>query len=653
MTSVLPNDPKRLAAIIEQHAIRERNRMQFRICRWKIAHAYLNGARRFKWYGGDGRNVRSFTLDENGQMPLQLQDALSITNRVQSQLASMDVRPLVVNTQRSLMAMRERAGAQFLLNTAFDANAAESMKTIAAQIFTWLGCVGVHQHTINHPVMGLTTDYEVVHPREIYPFPSLDEDMTRQEGIMREYFVPADRVKQAYPNKVNARTLKEMEAYTRSIGESYEDRDNTDYFTGGANSVAPEDVSHTLIRLRHVWLYGPRGTCARHIVTSGRFLLEDTKFDAEQTYCPLVFKRYIETGEFHGAGVFDLVWGTARSLELMMETVVQNVKDADDLPIVLIPSGSVSKRKLQRGDGKDMHFAALDIDAKAIGLGGQRPFNPVTIAPHNLGDRPLRTLESLRESLDRINPVRDLTEAKGRIDSLPALQFIDEDVKQSIAGPVRNFALLFGDSHRSAAYSAARIAMFNSTPIPVHKLELSLAGLRINSREGTVSFIDNPLPDISRLTFSIREASPRSQALRKQEALGLLTTAPEVFTFERFILNTLEEGLDFAFWMEPERNAYETVVANLLRLYGDGKEPSEEPVFFTPAMARPDIQLLVVESFLSSSYMEVASAEVINEIQDYREALLQVSGLTLPQAVPDPIDSLLLQEQGGRTLPQR
>jgi hypothetical protein len=67
----------------------------------------------------------------------------------------------------------------------------------------------------------------------------------------------------------------------------------------------------------------------------------------------------------------------------------------------------------------------------------------------------------------------------------------------------------------------------------------------------------------------------------------------------------LKEGLDFAMWMDEEKGAYESIVQNILLLYGNGEDPGQ--IVLTQHMLRPDIQMRVLSAFMTSPIMAAGS----------------------------------------------
>jgi len=112
----------------------------------------------------------------------------------------------------------------------------------------------------------------------------------------------------------------------------------------------------------------------------------------------------------------------------------------------------------------------------------------------------------------------------------------------------------------------------------------------------------------------------------------------------------LKEGLDFAMWMDEEKGAYESVVQNILLLYGNGEDPGQ--IVLTQHMTRPDIQMRVLSGFMTSPILAAASAEVQDEFRKFRDTMLQFMGQTLPQQIPTPDEAAAMGMQPQQAPPQ-
>jgi hypothetical protein len=213
---------------------------------------------------------------------------------------------------------------------------------------------------------------------------------------------------------------------------------------------------------------------------------------------------------------------------------------------------------------------------------------------------------------------------------------------------VRSVVSCWGGIYQYIGARAAQMAVMSAKSIPLSSVTIDMAGAVIDWEKGTLSFQGgvNPFPDVTRLTFTVKSASTRSRALRKQEALELYDR--KLMTREDFILLNLKEGLDFAIEDSQYRAAYETVVRNLLSIYGDGMTPGE--AWVTRNTEMPAFQLKQVNAFLASIAVRRASPAVVNELQKYRETLEGFLGQVLPEGLPDPYGNPLMGSGGGGTL---
>ena len=117
-----------------------------------------------------------------------------------------------------------------------------------------------------------------------------------------------------------------------------------------------------------------------------------------------------------------------------------------------------------------------------------------------------------------------------------------------------------------------------------------------------------------------------------------------------FKLFALKEGLDFAMWIDEDQAGYEQVVQNILTLYGNGTDAGQ--VVITPHTSRPELQLRVLSSFMSSPLMTKADPLVVDEFKKYRESLIQFMGASLPAMVPNPDSAAIFAEQPPQRGPQ-
>lgn len=633
----LPNKPEDLARLLRMHAERERARYSYRRAMWMLAWYYLNGARRFDIFDPYNGRISPHYLDRDGNVEFQSNELLAMIDKTVARIASMDLRPKVMRQGSSLRMIRERAAAQVVADSLISDNHLSQVVSTFAHHFVALGCCGIQGHLVDVPTIGLTADLEVVHPREVYPFPALHQDFAKKQGIMRQRVIPVEFLEDRFGKSFITKKLDGMEYWVTDPGNTVQDpnldepgdavRNPFDGRSISSGISAGSNVLSTKVaRVRELWLDGPRGTCSRYIVTCGIQVLLDEDYTDRTVYCPLTWARFMDTGTFYGAGMFDLLFGISREAEKLMKSLFNNIRDIDKYGVLVLPAGAFNERTSLREVGKGLRVMAYQPDPL------NEKFNPMTISPVNAGDVPGKVAQFAREVMHAISPIQDLIQEKGRIDSATGLQFLDEQITRAMTNPSIGIQRCFGDLYQSIVSSAVTDLVKFPKPIPVTNLTMDLAGAVINMENGSVSFEQNPIPHVSHLNFGVREVSPRSEVARKQEALGLLKAG--LMDPDSFKLFALKEGLDFAMWIEEERSAYEMGVQNILVLYGNGNDPGQ--VVTTQHNARPDIQLRLLSAFMTSPTMAVASPEVQDAFANYRESLMQFMGATLPPQVPSP-----------------
>lgn len=635
----LTKDPLALARIIDNHCERETNRLAYRRATWLVALYYLMGARQFDVFDPESGTVRYSYLDEQDRLDFQSSELLSAVDKISGRLSSLDFRPLVQRVGSSLSSIRQRSIAQIMLDQVVSEHQLNRVVPQFNHIFTLLGSCGITGHMVNHPTVGLTADLEVVHPMELFPFPSLTQDYTKQRGLLRQRVVSMDFLKTAFGPKV-ARNKERMEFYTIKPGETFEQQNANEYTLGSQVVYSDQKVvghdaeadSMQVVRVRELWLMGPRDTVSRYVVTSGEYVIHDEDLEGREVYCPIGFARFMENGSFHGAGVFDLLFPLCREAERLQKSLFNNIRDIDKYGVLVLPHGSFNANTLLRDVGQGLRVFPWEPDPISEGF---RPFN---ITPYNSGDVPGRVSAFAIQQIDRLNPIRDLIAEKGRVDSATGLQFLDEQVNRAMNTPTAGVQQAWGDCYRAVLAGTVREVVFSPKTFTVDQLTLDLAGVVVDPETMEVSFEQNPLPSLSQLSFKIKDINPRSKVARKQEALQL----QQQFQLDQdtFMLFALKEGLDFAMWTDEHQSAYESVVRNCLLLFGDGKTPGQ--VVLTPQTAKPEMQIRVLNSFMAGPTMSVASAEVQDAFINYHKTLMSFMGLVMPNALPNPDDVAML-----------
>lgn len=654
MRSYGPELPKGkpLAQLIDAHVLRMEVPLRRRITRWLLAHYYSQGYRRFDVVNPTLGHVASYELDKDGRIPLQVQEMLSIMSRVVGQLTALDVRPDVNRQGNSISAIRDRAVGQILMDSGIDEQQLESKKPLLAEIVAMLGCAALHMGCIDDDTVGLTLDPEVVHPSEILPFPSISFDKTKVTGIIRQRYVPMKWLQKTLGKK--SLPKEDMDWCRKQIGEDVNVADDGTLsplpITSRSEPLGPSDKEYyEAVRIRELWVEGPRMTCRRYCITSGEASLLDEDFGGRERYTPIHKIGFMPNGSFWDAGLFDLLLTVAREFEKCVSHLVNTTYDLDEFPVLVMPSGQLNERKMfTRGD-RNLKVLTASLEAR---YSGGSDFRPMVIEPPSRGDQAGRTAAFLSGILDKQNPVPDLIRQKGRGDSLPFMQFLDEEAKKSTGYCTQSITAAFGAAYKYGLCAMTQKVAESPRPISVRNVTLGLAGAVIDWNANQITFTQNPIPDVSRLTFGTMETSPRSSAIRKREVVEMFQLHQD---WERFVLTALEEGLDFGMWVNDYQAAYETVRMDLLTLYGDGQRSGQ--VVISPHTTNPEFMLKVANGFLASPIVRAASVTVQNNLIKYRKALMAYIGSILPEPVADPYDTALaraadMARMGGRPQPQ-
>lgn len=640
-TITLPKDKTALAAILWRHSNRCQQAYMYRRTNWLLAWYYLNGYRRFNVYDPTTGALSPHILDEAGNMEFQSQDLLFHINQVAGRIQAMDLRPKIEQEGFSLAGQRSKALTQIVNDSIFSSDQIKQASEEWSYMFACLGFAGITGHIHDHPTIGLTADLEVIHPKELFPFPLVGQNVTKQRGLMRERWVPVEFLKKVYGRKIEA-NLDTMEWYEMESGEQWADWDEQQpNLSWMASRNVRADASEAdrskqflpVAKVRELWLSGPRGTCTRFVVTCGNYCIDDQDLEGMEVYCPIGYARFMNNGSFHGAGMFDLMFSIHRNYERLTKQLYNNIMDIDRYGILVLPQGQFPKDNILRDVGRGLRCMFWEPSPEFEG------FNPFPIQPFNTGDMPGRVAQFARDAMNAVNPIQDLIQEKGRVDSASGLAFLDEQVTKALTTPTLGVVRAWGQMYKSATQKALAQLTGSRRALPVGALTVDLAGAIIDPNSNSVSFGNNPLPDISRLTFTVRDVSPRSTVARKQEAIDLwmkgINQDPMAFR-----LFALKEDLDFAMWMDDDSGAYEMGVRAILTVFNDGQEPGQ--LILTPHTTRPELVIRLWSAFMCSPVMQAASPAVINAFKLGRETLIGYMGLTLPNAIPNMDDAAML-----------
>ncbi len=637
----LPKDPTTVARIIESHHATELVQHAYRFMFWEVARWYMQGHRRFSLLDPQGRIVRSHEMDADGNLEYVDQSLAVAINQNAGRISSLDLRPSVARQDTNLEALRQRAVTQIIADK-LAGGGDKRAKSLFAYYFTCLGSCGMQADTLDHPTLGIIGDIEVVHPREVFAFPRLHGDLSKERGLMRRHTVPMSWLKDKFGSVVTRRRDK-MAIYRVRVEDYYADnyRGNLPHTAYGTGTTTPTDIDDTIevAHINQLWIHGPQDTCARYVVSCGDAVIDDRDFTGRDVYCPFSFDRYMNNHDFYGLGLFDILFATSRSAEKMVKWLVNNVVKSERYGMLLLPQGTLNERKALKNNGAEMKTFFYEPDAALASTP-----TPLQIQPYNTGDFPGKVAAYLDNVKRQLNPQRDLIEEKGRVDSATGLQFLDEQINKAITVPSQGVERIWSKMYKGMIQAGAGKMVVSQRPIQVSRLTLDLAGAVIDPKNQTVSFVENPIPDLSQLEITVREIAPKSTLAQKQAAVSMLTLkdfmGKGITDATSFKIYLFEQGLDIEAWMNDDRNAYQSIVHDALILFGDGQTPGL--ITPSPYAASPELQLRVLTAFMKSPQFRMASVEVQNSFSDYVDVLRSWMGNVLPMGIPNPDDAMAL-----------
>lgn len=633
---ILPKTPKARAAIIQNHLLREKRNNAYWRALSLLALYYSLGFRHFDVMDPVNGDVKPTFFDEkDGGLEYWSTALLFEIQEIVGHMTSLDMGPAVLRTGTSLSAIRDRSIAQVLLDSTTDRDRIKDAQRGWAWLAAMYGMAGISTSLSDSPTVGLSVELEVVHPEELYPFPSLGTNQFSARGVMRNRAVPLDWLRAVYGNAKVNRALKSgrMIRTTIQFGESLQRGISTTAAarSKGTNTVltppgageSSSDTALDIVEITELWVTGPTGTVNEYCLVSGGFEFEYLDYRTVSVYPTLNTARFYENGSWYGTSHFYMRYGSHRAAERMLSRLFRNIRQQDKYGILVLPQGEYNEDTAFADYGEALKFLKIRPDVFSDS------FKPFSVPVPNTGTLPFQAVQAATAEGDRVNPVPDLIQNKGRIDSAAGLSALEQSSRKAITNPEQSMIRVFSSSWRSGAQQIATALTEKPRPVPVKRLNLDMLGVIIGDGD-LVSFDENPIPNIRLLRFSVQEDNPKSVEVRKQEAQEALGAG--LMTPDEYKLFLLQEGIDVAMWTQPHKAIYERTVRRLLRLYGDGKTPGQ--IVATADTTRPDLELMILEPILYGDALAQASVQVQNEFQALKQYLEAAQGFALPPGVP-------------------
>lgn len=616
-------DKAKFGEIVRSHVAREERNIQDWITFTSLATLYMAGCRKFNVYDPRRRVVVGDWTDENGDLEYQDNTLVMELNKILGVMNSQDVRPKVERVGASLGDIRNRAVAQILMETLLQEQTRDQIDAEFNFMLAAYGCAALSGAVERLPVVGLVGDIEVVHGTELMQFPSRIGPGV-SSGIMRRRWVSEDFLREKFSSQKVAAMLKSGQYRGRSIqwGEAMDDQVGTQYPTY-YNQADEGRNSMRIFEIVEVYNIGINNLVKQYGVVSGRYTLEAYDFSQDEVYCPIAKATFYNNGTFHGMGHFQMRFASHRATERLMQQLYQGTEEVDRYPLLVLPQGSYNGRTAFKDSGgvkimKYMPDAYIEN------------FRPFQVEPINTVGMKASIAEFSRNASRELTPIRDLLAEKGRAESGEALQFLDEQTKQATVHATQQKRMAYGQAYLAVAQAAIRELIEQPSPLYPARLSIDMAGVVIDPENDSVTFSDNPVPNISKLKFTIMDGHPQSSLARKMEATNHVREGR--MTIDEYRVFMAKEGLDPAMLLDAEVNAVELATRNCLTVFGDGEVPGQ--IVLTPDTVRPDVQLMIVSTFMGSLAVAKASPQVQDALSQYKRVLTEFGGFALPEQVP-------------------
>lgn len=654
-TYALPKDEASLVNILDAHIDRQKWDLNPRHTLYSLYNVYGNGARQFRSLNLDRGQIDWSFSDEKGRTTYRHTKIPALIDRAVARACSLNWLPKIKKEGVSLQSVRERASAQTILRHLVHADTLEGPLREFAWMAAAYGFAGFCASAIPHPELGITAEFTPIHPLELFSFPCVAMDPTRQRGILWRRRVPISYLEQRFGRAKIASRLSRLDSWTTQFGGYLEGAEHSGWGgyspsgegamvagdrTGGMSRDGRSLNEETVCEVRELWLDGPAGSCSRYILQCGDCILLDKAFQPGEYYCPISTARFMQSGAFKGLGIYDLLWSANRQTETMWEQLFENVRKQELYPVLMLPAGTFDGNVAFKTSPFGMKYGYYTPDP----FGGQS--KPIPIEPVNNGAFPAQVAQSGMAIMEDIFPEAKVLggEAPGRVDSEGGLRFLDDQTFNPIASFLTSMRQCLTHNYRSLLCQASDLLTTGEATLPVNTLDSSMAGLILRP-DGALDPLRNPLPKPALLTITVQDESPRTTTSRKQEAE--MNVQMGFQSPQDALIFMLKEGLDPAVYAPEVEGAIRRTDRNIAVLYGDGETPGQ--AVLTPQTEVPAIALKILKGFMADPSFSAASVEVQNAFWDYQQYLINQQQPVLPSGMPNP-DELALQQMGQQAL---
>ncbi len=664
----LPKDERDIVNALDDELTQGEIEANVNLVAWKIIDAYLQGVRHFRVRDRWAGNVSIGFENSKGELDLRYEE---VTAQFQTELGrymKMDLNPVVTRIGESLGSLRDAAISQAYVTSQIAHINLDEIKRRAFIPLLKYGNVGVFHYETGIP--NTPDGIELIHPRQLRPFPAFVDGLGNLSGIVRKRWVPLGwliKIGKKKGWKVNlAKKNPEKDLKGQSVPYGMVPPGLTSFESaasmpgsakGSSRYVLGADISDPDRNDKPVkkdgrwfvpleeWYFHDQSQqyVSEFIIKIGNTIVmhENYEDNGLQIIRPLRVARHTDIDRFFARGYVAPLIPFNHQQEKMLSALFKNVAEIDMFGTLFVAGGSgIDLKKWKPGPRpKIMKYEPYPIDST------HKPFQ---LGPMNSGKLPADIIKisgELSKQLARQGSIYS-GETSGRVDSAAGLGFLFNTGNVALGPPSHSIADAFSGVY-SRIVQAGRERSKPGDTIQLTTITDGLAGVIINA-EGKMELSDNPIPDPIKVKIDIKDRTPRDRDIRKKELLELY--GQQLVDPTRFWITALEENLDFP---GPPKELWETwrkVVWQIMILFRDGKSPGELQV--GEHTQSPDIQLIALQQFMNRIEYSLAAPEVRTEFENWKMQLETLAGIGFPAGLGQPEDvAMQAMAQGQGQMP--
>lgn len=664
---------------IINEAILERNILQVG---WWITDAFMQGVRQFDVIDYETGEIEISYEAEDGELHLRWDEPLTRIRTEVGRLSRLDTSPKINKRTHSLESLRNASVSQVILDNMMSAHDQESLKT---QFFTGLALYGTYGIASWRDILRsdpLSNDFELIPPWELLPIPAGIQNPTDLRGVIRTRLLPLAEleaqarvlgrplpkatdaewgiIEMPYGRNISRRNvagegLRNAGPSAGTFNELFDEKPRTDKKEGqpSRQKARVGDRNEKFVRLREVWILGPKNTVARYIMRAGDVIIDDQDYILQgiDVPMPIGICRFEDTGHFYGRSLASKIIPLSLELEHLLERLIQNMADLDRFGFILVPNGIGVDYENFKPTTAGPKIVPYEPDLANQGL------LPTNISPVNTSDVPGRIMQFGVNLLDRIVSQGPLFGgvAPGRADSGEAFSVLAETGSTHLIPLAASIESSYSTVYRSMLFDVSdrfRNGESVDNGLELTRIENSIAGVTLDPTTGRLKLDAGLLPDPWSIDVGIRSRDMESRERRRQEAQQLLSEG--LLTPLEFIIMNYKEDWNFPVGNRGVWENYVKAVMWNLILFNDGISPGETPFksTFNIHIDKPEIFLMAIEDFVAGAEFALASIPVQTVFTERIIELRSRLGQTLPQGLPTPDLAATQSAQLQPTQPQ-